>query len=213
MIHIKGNLILEKDTTYEEDLKVDGNILGKDGNRYNLAVKGNINARNINAWNINARNIDAWNINARNINARNINAWDIDAVDIDAGNINARNIDAWNINARNINARNINARDIDAGDIDAGNINARNIDAWNINAGDINARNIDAGDISYYAVCFAYYNITCKSIKGRRDNCKHFVLDGEIKIKDDVEEIIEHNGRKYKLINELSSKQEGVSNG
>jgi hypothetical protein len=36
--------------------------------------------------------------------------------------------------------------------------------------------------------------------------------DLEIKIKDDVEEIIEHNGRKYKLINELSSKQE-VSNG
>jgi hypothetical protein len=142
MIHIKGNLILEKDTTYEEDLKVDGNILGKDGNRYNLTVKGDINAWCINAWDINVGDINAWDINARDINA------------------------------------------------------------WDINVGDINAR-----DISYFAVCFACYNITCKSIKGRRNNCKHFVLDREIKIKDDVEEIIEHNGRKYKLIKELSSKQ------
>jgi hypothetical protein len=162
MIHIKGNLILEKDTTYEEDLKVDGNILGEDGTRYNLTVKGNINA-----W---------------NINALDINAWNIDALDINAWDINARNINAWNINAEYINA-------------------------GNINAGNINARNIDALDISYYAVCFAYYNITCKSIKGRRDNCKHFVLDGEIKIKDDVEEIIEHNSRKYKLIKELSQQK------
>jgi hypothetical protein len=147
MIHIKGNLILEKDITFEEDLKVDGNILGEDGNRYNLTVKGGIDALNINAWDIDAGNINAENINARYINAGNINAWDIDA---------------WNINAL---------------------------------------------DISYYAVCFACYDITCKSIKGRRANCKHFVLDGEIKIKDDVEEIIEHNGRKYKLIKELSQEQ------
>ena len=62
------------------------------------------------------------------------------------------------------------------------NINARNIDAGDINAGDINARNI-----IYYAVCFAYNNFKCKSIKGRRDNCKHFVLDGEIIIKDEEE--------------------------
>jgi len=34
----------------------------------------------------------------------NITAWDIDAGDIDVENINAENIDAWNITARNINA-------------------------------------------------------------------------------------------------------------
>jgi hypothetical protein len=167
MIHIKGNLILEKDTTYEEDLKVDGNILGKDGTRYNLTVKGDINALDINTG---------------DINAGDINAGHIDALDINAWDINARNINAWDINARNINALDINA--------------------W-----DINARNIDALDISYFAVCFACYNITCKSIKGSRNNCKHFVLDGEIKMKDDIKEIIEHNGRKYKLIKEISSKE------
>ena len=148
---IKGDLILIEDYEIDDDLKVEGNIYGKDGIRYN----------------INARNIDAGDINAGDINARNI----------DAGDINARNIDAWNIDAWNIDAWNINARNIDAGDI-----NARNIDAGDINAGDINARNI-----IYYAVCFAYNNFKCKSIKGRRDNCKHFVLDGEIIIKDEEE--------------------------
>ena len=110
MITIKGDLILEKDTEYNESLTVEGSIYGKDGNKFNLKVKGNINA--------------------------------------------------WNINAVNINAM----------------------------------------DLLYYAVCFAYNSINCKSIKGRRENCKHFCLDGEIKIKEDVPEYIEQNGRKYKLV-------------
>lgn len=101
-------------------------------------------------------------------------SWDIIALNITALNINARNINTVNITALNITARNIDAGDIDAGDIKAGDIYAV----------DINARNIDALDISYYAVCFAYKDIKCTSIKGSRDNCKHFVLDGEIKIKE-----------------------------
>ena len=111
---IKGDLILKEDTTFDEDIKVEGNIKGC----FDLKVKGNINAMNINAMNINAMNINAMNINA-----------------------------------------------------------------WNINAGDINAGDINAGDIIYYAVCFAYKNIKCTSIKGRRINCKHFCLDGEITFK------------------------------
>jgi hypothetical protein len=101
---IKGNLILEKDTVFDEGIVVKGSILGKDGLRYDLKVKGNIDA-----WNINAVNIDA-----RNINARNIDAWDINARNINAGNIDAGNIDAWNISAVNIDARNINATNINA---------------------------------------------------------------------------------------------------
>ncbi len=85
------------------------------------------------------------------------------------GNILGKNEERWNINARNINARDINA--------------------WDINAWDINA-----GDISYYAVCFAYNSIKCKSIQGRRDNSKHFVLDGKIEIKE--EKACEKCGRK-----------------
>jgi len=105
--------------------------------------------------------IDA-DINARDINAGDIKAWDINARDINAGDIKA-----WDINARYIDARNIDA-----------DINARDI-----NAGDIKARYIDARNISYYAGCFAYNNIECTSIKGRREKCKHFCLDGEVTIK------------------------------
>ena len=102
---IKGDLILTKDTTFSESIKVKGDIKGY----YNLKVAGNIDAWDINAMDIDARNINAWNIDAGNIDAWNINAGDIDA----------RNIDAWNINAGDINARNIDARNIDAGNINA----------------------------------------------------------------------------------------------
>jgi hypothetical protein len=84
---IQGDLILKKDTTFHEPLKVEGNILGKDGKRFSLTVHGNITAKDITAWNIYARNIDAldintsditaWNIYAGDVNAKDINAWDI----------------------------------------------------------------------------------------------------------------------------------------
>ena len=62
-------------------------------------------------------------------------------------------------------------------------INAYNINANNIKANDIKAYDISADNINYYAVCYAYNNLSCKSIKGRRKNCKHFCLDVDIKIK------------------------------
>ena len=65
---IKGDLILTKDTTFSESIKVKGDIKGY----YNLKVAGNIDAWNINAGDINARNIDARNIDAGNINALDI---------------------------------------------------------------------------------------------------------------------------------------------
>ena len=70
---IKGDLILTKDTTFSESIKVEGDIKGY----YNLKVKGSIDALDIDARNIDARNIDAWNIDAGNIDAGNINALDI----------------------------------------------------------------------------------------------------------------------------------------
>ena len=78
-----------------------------------------------------------------------------------------------------INAWNINASDINAYDINAGDIRARNI-----KADDINSVSINAWNISYYAVCFAYNNIKCKSIQGRRHNHKHFVLDGKLEVEE-----------------------------
>ena len=107
-------------------------------------------------------------VEAHIINASDINALDITARNINANNITAEDINVWDINAKNINANNITAFDI----------NASNIDVW-----DITARNINAENIKYYAVCYAYHNIKCSSIVGRRDNHKHFCLDGEITIR------------------------------
>ena len=59
---IKGDLILTKNTEFKEGIKVKGNIKGKDNQRFDLKVNGNIDARDINAVNIDAWDIDAWNI-------------------------------------------------------------------------------------------------------------------------------------------------------
>lgn len=72
------------------------------------------------------------------------------------------------------------------GNITADDITARYITAGNITAGNISAWDINALDINYYAVCFAYQNIKCESIKGSRENAKHFVLDGKITTKQEV---------------------------
>ena len=95
------------------------------------------------------------NIECRNIIGKNITAYDIDACDIIAININASDILAFDINALNINA-------------------------WDINACDIIASTIVANNISYFEKCISFFCIKCKSIKGRRPNAKHFVLDGKL---------------------------------
>ena len=70
---IKGDLVLEKDTVFDEDIKVEGDIVCKNG-------RWNINAWNITAGDITAENITAGDINAWNIDARNIRAWDITCI-------------------------------------------------------------------------------------------------------------------------------------
>lgn len=70
--------------------------------------------------------------------------------------------------------------------IKACNINAFKISAWDINADDISAININARKIIYYAVCYSYHNIRCQSIKGRRENHKHFVLDGVLDVEEEL---------------------------
>lgn len=97
-------------------------------------------------------------------------------LDVEA-NIDAGCIEALNINAINIKAWNIYTKDLDAYDIVAWDVYSLDIYACNIEAYNIKARNI-----SYFAVCFAYESIKCKSIKGRRENAKHFVLDGKLEM-------------------------------
>jgi len=64
---IKGDWVLEADTVLDESVTVEGNIRGKGGKRFDLTVRGNIYARDIDAWDIDARDIDAQDIHARDI--------------------------------------------------------------------------------------------------------------------------------------------------
>ena len=140
---IEGNLILDDDTVFDESLEVHGSILGKNGNRYNLTVNGNISAEDITAWDISAKNITAKDISAENITAKNINA---------------KNINAWNITVLDITANDITAKDITALDI-----SARNLDAWDISAKNITARNLDALDISTWNIHASF--ILCEKLE------------------------------------------------
>jgi len=88
----EDDLVLEEDKTFEESIKVKGNIRGKDGENFKLTVKGSIDAEYI----------DAEYIDSEYIDSEDIDAWDIDSHDIDAGNINAWDIDAGSIDAWNI---------------------------------------------------------------------------------------------------------------
>lgn len=165
---------------------------------FNLEVNANIKAYDIHARNINGRDIKVGNIRAWAIKANNIDAYDLDCCD--------------DIVVKNINACSINAHDIEADDIKTyEDIKAWNIYAHNITAKNIIADNIYAYDISYWAVCYAIQNIECHSIKGRRDNHTHFVLDGYIHIDEPIEIISEESFRssflKYNSKLELENKK------
>ena len=55
---IKGDLILKKNTTFDESLTVEGNILGD----FDLKVKGNLNCRDLDCRNLDCRNLDCWDL-------------------------------------------------------------------------------------------------------------------------------------------------------
>jgi len=68
MKEIEGDLVLEEDAEFDKSIKVSGEIRGKDGERFDLAVDGHIDAGYIETGNIEAVDIDAVDIDA----------WDID---------------------------------------------------------------------------------------------------------------------------------------
>lgn len=83
---IKGDLILTKDTTYTEDLKVEGNIICE-GERWNL------DCRNLDCWNLNCRDLDCGNLDCLNLNCRDLDCWDL----------NCRNLNCWDLNCWDLN--------------------------------------------------------------------------------------------------------------
>ena len=109
---IKGNLILEKDTIFNEDLTVKGNITGKDGNRYNLTVNGDLNCLNLRCWdlrceNLDCKNLDCWDLRCWDLRGGDLKCWDLDCNDLDCLNLNC-----GNLNCRDLKCGNLNCRDL-----------------------------------------------------------------------------------------------------
>jgi hypothetical protein len=92
MITIKGNLVLKENTTYKEDLKVEGNIICE-GGTFNLEVFGDLNCRNLDCGDLNCRNLNCWNLDCGDLNCRNLKCWDLDC-----GDLNCRNLDCKDLN-------------------------------------------------------------------------------------------------------------------
>ena len=60
---IKGDLIMEKNMTFNEDLIVKGDILGKNGNKFNLRILGDLNCNNLNCLNLDCLDLNCLNLN------------------------------------------------------------------------------------------------------------------------------------------------------
>ena len=69
---IHGDLILTKDTTFNESIIVEGDIKGY----FDLKVEGDIDCLNIDCLNIDCWSIDCKNIDCYNIVCRNIVCWE-----------------------------------------------------------------------------------------------------------------------------------------
>jgi hypothetical protein len=89
------------------------------------------------------------------------------------GNISGKNGVRYNL---------IVGGDLKCWNLDCMDLDCWNLDCWNLDCWDLDCWDLDCMNASYYAVAFAYNNMDVKSIKGRRDKCKHFTLDGKIKI-------------------------------
>jgi len=97
-------------------------------------------------------------------------------------NIRAADINAYDINVNNLDAQDLNVDDINARDLNIWNFKAHDVNVWILDACDISANFIKAKHIFYDKVCFAYRNITCASIEGRRENASHYCFKGKITI-------------------------------
>ncbi|MEM3859496.1 MAG: hypothetical protein QW478_08840 [Candidatus Micrarchaeaceae archaeon] len=155
---INGNLRLKEDTVFDENIVVNGDIIGTDTN---LTVHGNITAKNINLRL--DSNLYAYNIRANNITAVSIETlYDI----ISTGTVKATygDIEAINITAKNILAQRVFATTIKAEEL---------LSAYDILAdGTISANKID-----YYGVCIAYEKLTYNTIHHARPKAIHLALD------------------------------------
>ena len=138
------------DLSSEKDHAIEKVILN-----FDLNVKSDIIACDINAPSITAKNIRAWDICAWELNA-----CDIKGVNIDAGMIKARDIEGLYIKSMNIYARDIKVY------------------------GFITV-NIYARDINYITRCLAYEDFKCNSINCTDQIPLHYTIYGKLEVIED----------------------------
>ena len=75
---IKGNLIMKEDMTFDGDLKVEGDIIGVNKNKFNLIVKGDLECRNLKCGDLECRDLEC-----RNLKCWDLKCWDLDCWDLE----------------------------------------------------------------------------------------------------------------------------------
>ena len=88
---IEGDLIMTEDMTFDDDLKVNGNIYGKDGIKYDL------NCGNLNCLNLNCENLTCLDLNCENLNCWDLNCWDLTCFDLTCRDLNCGNLNCWDL--------------------------------------------------------------------------------------------------------------------
>ena len=123
--------------------------------------------------------------------------WDLKCWDLDC-----EDLDCEDLKCRDLKCMDLKCMDLDCRDLDCKNLDCWNLKCDNLNCGDLNCGELKARNVSYYGVAFAYSSMEVESIKGRRDNSKHFCLDSKIVIKKKVPKEITKDGRVYRLVEE-----------
>jgi len=79
---------MEKDEIIEGNLIVEGNIFGKDGEKYNLIIRGDLNCYDLDCRNLNCLNLNCLNLNCLNLNCSNLDCWNLDCLDLNCLDLN-----------------------------------------------------------------------------------------------------------------------------
>ena len=109
---IKGDLVMEKNMTFNEDLVVEGNIFGKNRSKFNLKVFGDLDCFDLNCRNLDCNNLNCWNLDGNNLDCLNLNGNNLNCLDLDCNNLNCLNLNCNNLNCLNLDCNNLNCNNL-----------------------------------------------------------------------------------------------------
>ncbi len=123
--------------------------------------------------------------------------WNLKCFDLECNDLKC-----FDLECNDLKCFDLECNDLKCCNLECYNLECYNLKCLNLNCENLNCWNLKAKNVSYYAIAFAYYSMEVESIKGRRDNSKHFCLDDEIALKKKVPKEITKDGRVYRLVEE-----------